>query len=249
MDIKAEGNRFHLRGLQMTRLEAFVDAAFAFSVTLLVISVESVPKSYAEFSQALESIPAFLASFLQLMMFWLGHRSWSRRYGLDDLTSVALSLALVAGILVLVYPLRVMFTAAISHISDGAVSGSFEVTLEQIGNVFAIYGLGFGVLCGIIALLHAHAFRRRTVLSLNEYEQVQTLWDVYAWCILSSCGFIALMLSQVLQGEDVVYAGWIYSLLAILMPLHAYLRAQKIRQIVIIDAAKNEQDATDDAQR
>ncbi|MGB9155391.1 MAG: hypothetical protein WCB20_02790, partial [Chthoniobacterales bacterium] len=34
---------FRLRGLEMTRLESFVDAAFAFAVSLLVIAGQQVP--------------------------------------------------------------------------------------------------------------------------------------------------------------------------------------------------------------
>ena len=37
-----------LRGLAMTRIETFADAAFAFAVTLLVISVDDVPRSFEE---------------------------------------------------------------------------------------------------------------------------------------------------------------------------------------------------------
>ena len=36
-------NDFRLRGLEMTRIEVFVDAAFAFAVTLLVISFDAIP--------------------------------------------------------------------------------------------------------------------------------------------------------------------------------------------------------------
>ena len=36
---------FRERGAQVTRLEAFVDAAFAFSLTMLVISTNDVPRS------------------------------------------------------------------------------------------------------------------------------------------------------------------------------------------------------------
>ena len=56
---------FRLRGVNMTRMETFADAAFAFAVTMLVISVEAVPQNYEEFAAALKSIPAFFASFLQ----------------------------------------------------------------------------------------------------------------------------------------------------------------------------------------
>ncbi len=54
---------FRLRGLEMTRLETFCDAAFAFAVTLLVISGEGIPGSYQELIVALKGIPAFAASF------------------------------------------------------------------------------------------------------------------------------------------------------------------------------------------
>ena len=36
------------RGDQVTRLETFVDAAFAFAVTLLVVSFDAMPSSFAE---------------------------------------------------------------------------------------------------------------------------------------------------------------------------------------------------------
>ena len=39
---------FHLRGEAMTRTEVFVDAAFAFAVTMLVISIDQIPQSVPE---------------------------------------------------------------------------------------------------------------------------------------------------------------------------------------------------------
>jgi len=58
---------FRLRGLEMTRIEVFVDAAFAFSVTLLVISFDSIPQSFTEMVLAIKGIPAFLLSVAQLV--------------------------------------------------------------------------------------------------------------------------------------------------------------------------------------
>ncbi len=82
---------FRERGDQVTRLEAFVDAAFAFAVTLLVISLDGVPTSVEGLSAALKGIPAFAACFTLLAFFWYAHNTWSRRYGLDDFGSVFLS--------------------------------------------------------------------------------------------------------------------------------------------------------------
>src|SRR5690606_32797830 len=89
------------RGREVTRIEAFVDAAFAFAVTLLVISFDAIPDSAEALVEALKGVPAFAASFALLAMLWWTHADWSRRFGLDDGRSVLLSLLMV--FLVLVY--------------------------------------------------------------------------------------------------------------------------------------------------
>jgi hypothetical protein len=69
---------FRLRGLEMTRIETFTDALFAFALTLLVVSLD-IPSSYGELTDALRGIPAFALSATLLMVFWSGHHTWSRR--------------------------------------------------------------------------------------------------------------------------------------------------------------------------
>src|SRR5713226_7012513 len=46
-------HRFRLRGMQMTRLETFIDAAFAFAISMLVIAAQQIP----------DNIEALLAAF------------------------------------------------------------------------------------------------------------------------------------------------------------------------------------------
>ena len=48
-----------IRGDNMTRIETFVDAAFAFALTMLVISIGEVPKSPPELFELSKAIPAF----------------------------------------------------------------------------------------------------------------------------------------------------------------------------------------------
>ena len=52
-----------LRGLEMTRLETFCDAAFAFAVTTRVVSGGDIPTRFAALVVALRDVPAFLTSF------------------------------------------------------------------------------------------------------------------------------------------------------------------------------------------
>ena len=77
-------NGFRLRGLDMTRTEVFVDAAFAFALTLLVISFDAIPRDWDEVVLAIKNIPAFAASVAMLAWIWYEHSVWSKRYGLDD---------------------------------------------------------------------------------------------------------------------------------------------------------------------
>jgi uncharacterized membrane protein len=106
-----ERHGFRLRGLEMTRLETFVDAAFAFATTMLVISQGGVPNTVEQLTMALKDVPAFLASFASIASFWHAHRQWSRRFGLEDGWTVLISLALVFVMLVYVYPLKMVFGA------------------------------------------------------------------------------------------------------------------------------------------
>src|SRR5690606_24262030 len=139
---------FRLRGQQVTRLETFVDAAFAFALTLLVIFFETLPTTYDEPSEALRRVPTFMMCFVLLAMFWAAHNRWSRRFGLDDMASTIWSLGLVLVMLVYVYPLRMVVSSGLWLASGGFVPT--ELVLTGPGAVydllwaFIIYGVGFG---------------------------------------------------------------------------------------------------------
>ena len=120
-------DRFRLRGLEVTRLDTFVDAAFAFVLTLLVISFDAIPSNYPEMLTAVKRIPGFGASFAILMMFWLQHRLWSRWYGLENLKTILLSLTLIFVMLVYVYPLRMLFEGLFSNLTGGYLSASYQI--------------------------------------------------------------------------------------------------------------------------
>ena len=57
-----------LRGEQMTRIETFVDAAFAFAFTMLVISIDEIPRSPAELIELSRDIPSFAVSYTHLTL-------------------------------------------------------------------------------------------------------------------------------------------------------------------------------------
>ncbi len=59
---------FRLRGMQMTRLETFIDAAFAFAISMLVIAANQVPDNIEELLGAFRHVPAFVASIVVLAL-------------------------------------------------------------------------------------------------------------------------------------------------------------------------------------
>ena len=110
---------FRLRGLEMTRLESFVDATFAFAVSLLVIAGQQVPDDLDAVLRAFNNVPAFAASIAVMATFWRGHWLWSRRFGLEDSVSIHISWTMIFTMLIYVYPLKIIFGGMFYGLSDG----------------------------------------------------------------------------------------------------------------------------------
>jgi hypothetical protein len=224
---------FRLRGTAMTRIETFTDAAFAFALTLLVVSLD-VPASYAELLEALRGVPAFAFSASLLMLFWHGHHAWSRRYGLDDTPTIVLSCLLVFTVLVYVYPLRLLVKASTSFLSQivGLPTEPFVLSsAAEVNRLFFIYGAGFVVMSGCLVLLDLHAWRRRQALDLNRIERFVTLADLTAWSIVGGVGLLS-MLVAVLAPNHPGLPGWTYMILAVVMPIFG-LRSGRRRRALI----------------
>ena len=86
------------------RLDAFVDAAFAFAVTLLVIAGAEGPPSLAALGAAMGRIPASLGAFVLIAMFWMAYRDFGRIAPRRDAWASLNGLAIVFVVLVYVFP-------------------------------------------------------------------------------------------------------------------------------------------------
>ncbi|MGB5210679.1 MAG: TMEM175 family protein [Gammaproteobacteria bacterium] len=210
---------FRLRGAEMSRLETFVDAAFAFALTMLVISFDELPTNYEQLSDALRGIPAFAASFAILVMFWVAHRTWSQRYGLDDSLSTIISLTLVFVIMVYVYPLRSMMATAMSGITNGWAPTDFRLeTVSEARKLISVYGIGFAIANLCIVLLNLRALSLAEELALNARERFATRVEITAWSIVGSFGLMSTILVWLLPDDKLAPAAWLYALLAVVMP-------------------------------
>lgn len=222
---------FRLRGLDTTRLETFTDAAFAFAITMLVISVGNIPGSYQELIAALKATPAFLTSFAAIMLFWSGHRKWSRRFGLEDSKSMLYSFALIFVMLVYVYPLRLMFSALFAWISAGWLPSEFILTnVDELLGLFIIYGIGFAAMSLTMVFLYMHAKSIKKELFLNELELIIINSEIKVWSVLTITGLISALFATIFPTHIAVWAGFVYIHLPITMPIVGIKSAKKIEQ-------------------
>lgn len=215
---------FRLRGESVSRIETFVDAAFAFAVTMMVISVGTLPQSVGELLLALRHVPTFIACFLLLMMFWSSHNQWSRRYGLETSGTTTLSLGLVLVVLVWLFPLRMVIGGAFTSFTGGWVPSQMRPdSIADVEDCFVIYGLGFGALSLILLQLFRIALASADELELDALERLETRRSIGALWILigSAAGSIALA-CIVRQRHDWLLGspGYLYMLLGPAMHFH-----------------------------
>ncbi len=196
---------FRLRGLAMTRLEAFSDIVFGFALTLLVVSLE-VPRSYDELRATLRGFVPFAICFAFLVWVWVEHRRFFRRYGLDDNATLVINVVLLFVVLFFVYPLKFLFTAMTGQASALASPSDAAV-------VFTVYGLGFAAVFATLGLLYLHAYRVRHALGLDALELVDTRYQIVDHFTVAAVGLLSCLLANASTPAIQAWAGWSYFLL------------------------------------
>jgi len=221
---------FRLRGMEMTRLETFIDATFAFAISILVIAASRVPENIDELLAAFRNVPAFVTSIAVLGIFWRGHWLWSRRYGLEDGISTLISWAMIVTMLIYIYPLKAIFGAMWYLLSGGRVGSrlGFHTTNIQERTLFAVFALGFIAIVLEIMLLNFRSWHLRESLRLNAREQLMTWREITGWSIPVGVGITSLILSLTLPINEIEWAGWVYFSMIFLVPLHSLYHKRKI---------------------
>lgn len=214
-----EDDGFRLRGMEMTRIEVFVDAAFAFAVTMLVISFDHIPDNWDEIVLAIKGIPAFAISVVQLVWIWWVHSKWSKRYGLENAVAVVLSAALLIVVLVYIYPLRIMAGGMFHWFTNGYLPSAFRIdSFNVLSGMFVFMGIGFFCLSMIFVLMYRYARSLGTQLRLNEYETFETRTLEILWLGIASTGLVCAILAVSLPEQYVPFSGFAFAYISVWAP-------------------------------
>jgi len=140
-----------------------------------------------------------------------------------------ISLTMVASVLIYIYPLRVIFTAFVANASGGAIAAGFPLTLQQIGMMFVVFGIGFSLLAGLLTTLHARALYLHKRLMLSALECLETRNDMITWGVVALTGMASTVMALLLPEDITAAAGYVYWSLVFSMPLMSWLAARRRR--------------------
>lgn len=207
---------FRWRGNDVSRVEGFTDAVFAFAVTLLVVSLEA-PRTYEGLLDVVRALPAFIICFALLMTFWNAHYQYHRRYGIENFFTRVVTMAILVLVLFFVYPLKFLFTMVTANLFGLDLHDAPSLdTVAQARVLYVIYGLGFAGAWSLFGVLYLHAYRARERLELSASEVMLTRGSLANIGIY--IGVCLLSVALALLTDNTSLPGYIYFLLGILMP-------------------------------
>lgn len=212
---------FRWRGKDVTRIEELTDAVFAFSITLLVVSLE-VPSSFDQLMITMQGFFAFSVTFAGIIGIWYAHYIFFRRYGLQDGRTIFLNAVLLLVVIFYIYPLKFLANLLIGYGLmhrvfglDMAIDASIQAT--QWPTLMLIYSLGFLAIFLIFVLLYLNAYHKRRELELNEIETFATKTGVQSYLIIVVIAATSIILALTLPINYISLSGWIYCLVGPIM--------------------------------
>lgn len=227
---------FHTRSREVSRIEAFSDVVFGFSLTLLVVSLE-VPHTFSELMGDMRGFVPFAVCFAIFGQVWWQHHNFFRRYGLDDGITATLNFMLLFVMLFYTYPLKFVFVGMFNeftgHMQVHAASGQMVPWIEpqQAPTLMTIYGLGYATVFLIFVLLYMNALRQKEHLQLTPLEIFDTHTSIWMSMVQLGVGALCAATAALLPVKVAGLAGFLFFLIPIGMSAIGHFRRQARRKL------------------
>jgi uncharacterized membrane protein len=235
--VRAKGSPrvFRHRGTEMSRIEALSDAVFAFSVSLLVASLE-VPQTFKELKIILQGAIPFFATVSLLFLLWYQQYIFFRHYAMNDLRTIILNLIYLAVIVFYIYPLKFLFSLLISswtHMNlfpKATEKGLAVLDKADFLQLVIIFSAGYFVIWLMLYLMHRHASKTAAELSLSPFEKAFTQKETRGalWNALTGLSAIFLAFTNVEW-----LPGICYLFIPVLLIINEQLFRKKLRSLRI----------------
>src|SRR5690348_4150919 len=191
--------RFKLRGKEVQRIESFSDGVFAFTVTLLVVSLE-VPQTFRELLDTMHDFLAFAVGFSILVSIWYWQYQFFRRFGLNDRVTIFLNAALLFMVLFYAFPLKFLWKLLFDELLGYDTNirlpdNTIRPRVEEADApwIMIIYGLGFIAINLVLALMHWHAYRKCEELELSPHEKFDIVSILQTYLISGLVALISIL--------------------------------------------------------
>jgi uncharacterized membrane protein len=233
--------KFRNRSRGVSRIEAFSDVVFGFSLTLLVVSLE-VPHTFTDLLADMRGFVPFAVCFALFAQVWWLHHNFFRRYGLDDIATATLNFILLFVVLFYTYPLKFLFTGIFNQLTGHEevrdASGKMIpwIQPQQAPTLMIIYGLGYATVFVIFTLLYWNALRQKQELDLTPMELFETHTSVMEGVFQAGVGIICAVVATALPANVAGLAGYTFFLIPIGMTIIGMARG-KARHRIEADVA------------
>lgn len=221
---------FRLRGTEMSRVDGFSDVVFGFALTLIVASLE-VPRTYEELHNVMLGFLPFAICFVFLMMVWLSHFRFFRRFGLHDIGTIIINAALLFTVLFYVYPMKFLFTIVGSQWVKIHYEHPPLTDVMQVRELTTLYGFGFVAIYSLLTLLNWNAWRQRATLQLNQLELMIVRSEMIDLAFVAFTGLMVMVAAHLLRPESAFAACYLFLLIGPWKTITGNYFGKKIRAL------------------
>lgn len=221
---------FRLRGEEMSRIDGFSDVVFGFALTLIVASLE-VPKTYEELRIVMLGFLPFAICFGFLMMVWLTHFRFFRRFGLHDLGTILINAGLLFTVLFYVYPLKFLFTMIETDALNLQTTEKIFHNVGEYRELTLMYAFGFAAIYALLTSLNVHAWRLRRDLHLNALEELILRSEIVDLAAVSGIGLLVALVAYLLPPVYAFRCCFLFMLIGPWKTVTGTYFGRKIRQL------------------